>query len=193
MQEIKHAQRKRNMASLPSRASNRILDQKMECAKWFSETRILIPWKSTSMMGWLRKNKTVSVRSFLSDTKIPPKTLKHLENIQHIPKVSQKVSQKYTPSNYPLRVGGWNFVEKQGVPPKKGLYKMKSLGGHPTTKSEHRQTYVGTNFQEISRNPGLQNQNLAVRKSSCFFMFFTFASKMHIDVKWGWFCREVIL
>ena len=93
--------------------------------------------------------------------------------------------EKDTPSNYPLRVGGWNFVEKQGVPPKKGLYKMKSLGGHPTTKSEHRQTYVGTNFQEISRNPGLQNQNLAVRKSSCFFMFFTFASKMHIDVKWG--------
>ena len=99
----------------------------------------------------------------------------------------------HPPSYYPLRVGGWNFVEKQGVPPKKGLYKMKSLGGHPTTKSEHRQTYVGTNFQEISRNPGLQNQNLAVRKSSCFFMFFTFASKTHIDVKWGWFCREVIL
>ena len=110
--------------------------------------------------------------------------VEHFVNIQRLSMVKQSILF-YPPSYYPLRVGGWNFVEKQGVPPKKGLYKMKSLGGHPTTKSEHRQTYVGTNFQEISRNPGLQNQNLAVRKSSCFFMFFTFASKTHIDVKWG--------
>ena len=46
----------------------------------------------------------------------------------------------------------------------------------------------------ISRNDDcLQNQNLEIRKSSCFYMYFTFSSKMHIDVTWGWFCREVIL
>ena len=142
----------------------------------------LKPWRSKN----LKARKTCQKRKVLGHIGI-------IDLKNHLRIWIQATYIMHPPSYYPLRVGGWNFVEKQGVPPKKGLYKMKSLGGHPTTKSEYRQTYVGTNFQEISRNPGLQNQNLAVRKSSCFFMFFTFASKMHIDVKWGWFCREVIL
>ena len=75
---------------------------------------------------------------------------------------------------------------KQRVPPKKELYKMKTLGGHPTTKSERRQTYVGTNFKKYQEIPVYRIRTWRFVNLHVFHVF-------HIWLKNAYRCEVVVI